>query len=116
MSKADQSLVNQTEADALLREYGHQLESQQREIQRLGNSIASTLAPVAAECSPVQACPKVERIAGKTVVGGLESIWMSDLGFALAARIDTGADTSVLSVRDVELFERDGKRWVRFMW
>ncbi len=114
MSKADQSLVNQTEADALLREYGRQLESQQREIQRLGNSIAPTLAPVAAECSPVQACPEAERIAGKTVVGGLESIWMSDLGFALAARIDTGADTSVLSVRNVELFERDGKRWVRF--
>ena len=48
------------------------------------------------------------------MVGSLESIWISDLGFALAARIDTGADTSVLSVRDIELFERDGKRWVRF--
>ena len=114
MAKADQSLVNQAEADALLREYGRRLEAQQRDIQRLGDGIDQTLAPVAAECSPVQACPEVERVAGKTVVGSLESIWISDLGFALAARIDTGADTSVLSVRDIELFERDGKRWVRF--
>ena len=114
MLKVDQSLVNQAEADALLREYGLRLQAQQRDIQRLGDGIDQALAPVAAECSPVQACPEIERIAGKTVVGGLESIWISDLEFALVARIDTGADTSVLSVRDIELFERDGKRWVRF--
>ena len=114
ISKVDQSLVNQAEADALLREYGRRLEAQQRDIQRLGDGIDQSLAPVVAECSPVQACPTGERIAGKILVGGLESIWINDLGFALAARIDTGADTSILSARDIELFERDGKGWVRF--
>ena len=52
MAKADQSLVNQAEADALLREYGRRLEAQQRDIQRLGDGIDQTLAPVAGRVFP----------------------------------------------------------------
>ena len=32
----------------------------------------------------------------------------------LRARVDTGARTSSINASDVTLFERDGKKWVRF--
>lgn len=50
----------------------------------------------------------------KQVVGQLEEIWMPNLNLALNGRIDTGAETASLDARNIELFERDGKRWVRF--
>lgn len=53
-------------------------------------------------------------IAQKQVVGQLEKVWMPNLNLALTGRIDTGAETSSLDARSIELFERDGKRWVRF--
>lgn len=50
----------------------------------------------------------------KQVVGAVERIYISPPGIILAARIDTGATTSSIDARNVEPFERDGKRWVRF--
>lgn len=53
-------------------------------------------------------------LANKSVVGRSEWIGLPDVGTYLKARIDSGANTSSLSARDITRFERDGANWVRF--
>ena len=53
-------------------------------------------------------------LLNKLVVGTNEPVALIDLGLVLDARIDTGATTSSLDARAIELFERDGEEWVRF--
>ncbi len=50
----------------------------------------------------------------KLVIGRMEQVWMPDLQLNFPARIDTGAETASLSARNIELFERNSKKWVRF--
>ncbi len=39
---------------------------------------------------------------------------LADGGFALDAKVDTGADSTSIDARNIEEFERDDERWVRF--
>ncbi|NVD24168.1 ATP-dependent zinc protease [Desulfuromonas acetoxidans] len=50
----------------------------------------------------------------RQVIGAVEQVYISPPGVLLNARIDTGATTSSIDARNIEPFERDGKRWVRF--
>jgi hypothetical protein len=115
VSKVDQSLANQEMVNAQLQEQRQQLDLQQQHLQVLSQDLGKALEdPAEASCPKAAACPQAEEISSKMVVGGIEEVWLSELDFALAARIDTGAETSSLDARNIELFERDGKRWVRF--
>lgn len=53
--------------------------------------------------------------AKKTTVGIVETVRLAPGDLTLEAKIDTGADGTSLSARDVENFSRDGKPWVRFV-
>ncbi len=48
------------------------------------------------------------------VIGEVEPVHIKKVGFTMFARIDTGAETSSLNATDITVFERDGKRWVKY--
>ncbi len=49
------------------------------------------------------------------VYGWRESILINGIKEKLQAKLDTGALTSSIHAEEKELFERDGKKWVRFI-
>ncbi len=84
----------------------------------------------------VQTCPEpqiVERIVTKTVsaplppmantagklhlpiVGAVEWARVEPAGLWIESRIDTGADTTSIHAEDIQLIEKDGKRYVSFV-
>jgi hypothetical protein len=50
----------------------------------------------------------------KTVIGRVEEIAIMPEGFVLRAKVDSGARTSSLNARGYTLFNREGRKWVRF--
>lgn len=48
------------------------------------------------------------------VLGWIETVQLKSAGFAVDAKLDTGADNSSLNAPEVEEFEKDGDTWVRF--
>lgn len=50
----------------------------------------------------------------KTVIGREEWVWLDLLSEVHKARIDTGTRTSSIGAKNIQPFERDGARWVRF--
>lgn len=49
------------------------------------------------------------------IYGWREDIVIKDVVEKIPAKLDTGALTSSIHAEEVELFERDGKKWVRFI-
>ncbi len=56
----------------------------------------------------------VEKIGNKTILGQTEWVYISSAKSNFKGRIDTGATTSSLNAQDIQRFERDGQKWVRF--
>jgi hypothetical protein len=50
----------------------------------------------------------------KEVVGWVEKIKIFPSQLVLQAKLDTGADYSSLSASDIQEFEKNGERWVKF--
>ncbi|WP_458525721.1 ATP-dependent zinc protease family protein [Onishia taeanensis] len=62
----------------------------------------------------VRECTVDSDIGNKTLLGRSEWVGLPSIGTYLKARVDSGADTSSLSARDITPFERDGDNWVKF--
>ena len=65
----------------------------------------------------VPAEPPLATTAGKLdlpIIGAVEWASVEPTGLVMEARIDTGADTTSIHAEDIQLIERDGKRYVRF--
>ena len=58
---------------------------------------------------------KPRHIDGKLVLGFSEQGALPELDVSMPAKIDTGAARTSLDARDIKYFERDGRRWVRFV-
>jgi len=113
----DQCLQQQEQSVTLLQTQVEQLQQQGQRLDELSGQLAAAEEKKStARSAPVVAtsCKVAEAIEDKLIIGRQEQIWLPDLGFALTARVDTGAETASLDARDVELFERNGRRWVRF--
>lgn len=52
--------------------------------------------------------------ADKQIVGWLERVTLEGAGMVIAAKLDTGADTSSLNATGIRVFARDGGDWVAF--
>lgn len=63
------------------------------------------------ECPPVASNNELK---GKVLLGRSEWVGISALGSYFKARLDTGANVSSLTAKDITPFERDGENWVRF--
>ena len=50
----------------------------------------------------------------RTILGGIENVYLDPPGIEFSARMDTGAQTSSLNAIDIIEFERDGKPFVKF--
>jgi len=48
------------------------------------------------------------------ILGWVESVYLTDPGIRLKAKLDSGAETSSLDARIIKKFRQHGKRWVRF--
>ncbi|QNI03020.1 ATP-dependent zinc protease [Halomonas sp. SH5A2] len=53
-------------------------------------------------------------LENKTLLGRNEWVGLPSIGTYLKAQVDSGANTSSLSAREITPFERDGEDWVRF--
>ena len=50
----------------------------------------------------------------KRIIGSIEVIDLPELGlYGIRAKVDTGAETSVLHCNEYEIFEKDGHRYIR---
>ncbi|MDO6497386.1 ATP-dependent zinc protease family protein [Photobacterium sanguinicancri] len=58
--------------------------------------------------------PNPKLAHGKAILGEEEWVWLDSVKSHFKARIDTGATTSSLNAVDLQVFERNGKEWVRF--
>ncbi|VVS94213.1 prokaryotic membrane lipoprotein lipid attachment site profile [Desulfoluna spongiiphila] len=56
-----------------------------------------------------------DSLSGLRVVGEVEPVTLVPSGVTMPARIDTGATTSSIDATEIEPFERDGEKWVRFV-
>lgn len=48
------------------------------------------------------------------ILGWVEFVRLEPWGIKAHARLDTGANTSSMSARDIDLFRKNGRKWVRF--
>jgi hypothetical protein len=114
----DRCLANQALANEQLRSQAQQLDQQKSQLDVMNKGLAAaTAAPLndAFELTPeVDVCARPPESSSKQLVGQMEQVWLQNLQLSLPARIDTGAETASLDARNIELFERDGRRWVRF--
>jgi hypothetical protein len=49
------------------------------------------------------------------VYGWIEKVLVAEMKDSLVAKLDTGAQTSSIHAENQQLFERDGKKWVKFI-
>lgn len=70
--------------------------------------------PPPAPAPKPRACPPVNQLGNKILLGAVEFVHLESPDLKMRARIDSGAETSSLHAIGIELFERDGERWVRF--
>lgn len=55
------------------------------------------------------------KILERTIMGWLEPTVVAPATFIIRAKLDTGAKTSSLHARNVEIFNRQSRQWVRFI-
>ena len=53
-------------------------------------------------------------VDGRLILGINETATLPDYGFTLKAKLDTGAENSSVDARNIQYFERDGDKWVKF--
>lgn len=100
------------------------LSASQAKVNELKDLLAKSASELAAAKTAIkeakeaakQAAVKNEstKFGNKIVMGQTEWVYVSAVKRNFKARVDTGAATASMSADNIERFERDGEKWVRF--
>ena len=63
---------------------------------------------------PVRSVGDISTTGGKPVVGWVEKIRVSPGNLVMHAKLSPGSETSSISAQNIEKFDKNGKKWVRF--
>lgn len=105
--KKEQELVKKEQA--ALDEANQKLAETEKELNKVKKQLEESKSDVVVKTPSAQSS-----FQDKTVLGQTEWVYINKAKRNFQARIDTGATTSSLNAVDIQRFERDGKRWVRF--
>lgn len=89
----------------------------QRLLRVTSRNLASRSSSDNADTSPIVTSGSAgsgDQYSGLTPIGAVEGVLLRPPDHLFRARIDSGANTSSLDARDIEMFERDGDDYVRF--
>lgn len=117
----EQNLLSRCELGELsLQDQNAKLHTMHRDVREVGSLVRHLRADV----EQITEAPQIittqcrqednDALQNKELLGNSEWIGLPDVGTYLKARIDTGANTSSLSAKEITRFERDGENWVRF--
>jgi hypothetical protein len=66
-------------------------------------------------CAPLAAAAKDDPDEEPVILGYVEEVFVGNIALAMRGKLDTGADSSSVHARDVELYDKNGRdTWVRF--
>jgi hypothetical protein len=101
------------------RQMNNKLEQIEEQLQQKPASAPQAVAAKPAQCPPaspaVSTNGNINNLGDKMVLGRREWMWIETINSVFEARVDTGATTSSISAQDIVVFEKDGKRWARFL-
>ena len=64
----------------------------------------------------LQAADNSKELSEKVILGWIENVHLQPSNLKAKAKLDTGAKTSSIHAKNIEYFEKDGDRWVRFQF
>lgn len=97
------------EVESLKKQQVRFMAAQKRAAEK-ANPTSSTSTPASAAASVVEPEPRT----GMITLGSLERVYIDIVESSFIARVDTGATTSSINAVDMQKFERNGKKWVKF--
>ncbi|WP_025820277.1 ATP-dependent zinc protease family protein [Shewanella marina] len=90
-----------------LTQLSQQLQKIERDLKKINQPVKEKLVKVPTECPP-------SPLGEKFILGQVEQVYIDELKSSFETRIDTGAESSSLDAHNIQVFERDGKDWVKF--
>lgn len=107
ISSLESEIINLNNEVEVLKRNQQSFINAQRKAQQTSNNSSATSNIVVTSMEP-QTRP------GMVTLGSLESINIDIVKTTFIARVDTGATTSSINAVDLQEFERNGKKWVKF--
>lgn len=65
--------------------------------------------------APLSVDAEVDVQSNTLILGAIETVYIEAIQSHFIARVDTGAATSSINAVDMQKFERNGKKWVKFL-
>jgi Uncharacterized protein conserved in archaea len=117
LDEQGQQLQSLVQAQRLMSEQMQSLQTQVADMHSIVTRKDLGAEPLETRESPIVELPVPALALGadnKLVIGRVEWAWLDIANQRFKARIDTGAASSLLYAADIQPFERNGSKWVRF--